>query len=65
MKYMVMKPDGWSCKIEEYESGFFVYKDRLCFKSQYSTIKPFNSAGEFFVLEDVEIQPVIPVWEYD
>lgn len=63
MKYLILVPDQWQCKLEECPPGFFVYEDELCFKSEYSDVCYFCSSGEFFMPREVDVQPVSPEWK--
>lgn len=62
MKSIAIIPEGWACKIEECRPGYFMYKDLLCFKSEYGAneggIEAFNVAGEYFMPRNVYVQPV-------
>lgn len=59
---LVILPNGWPVKLDECPSGFFVYKEQLCFKSDYGQNDIFNSAGEYFVTKDIDVQPVFYDW---
>lgn len=51
MKRYVIVPDGWPCTLAACPPGSFVYRDALCFKSEYRTdgnIEAFCESGEFF-----------------
>lgn len=51
MKRLLIEPDGWTCPLRECPPGFFIFEDRLCFKSEYlndGDIEVFNEAGEYF-----------------
>lgn len=62
MRYLIMAPWGWPCKLNECPPGHFVYNDQLCFKSEYGEDQAYNSAGEYMADPDLTVQPVVPRW---
>lgn len=71
MKKLILEPNGWPCTLSDCPPGPFIYKDQLCFKSEYGGEKgpdAYNSAGEYFCGKDrnqTEVQSVIPMWVID
>lgn len=65
MKMVKIIPDGWEIMIEECPPGFFMYKDQLCFKTEYKAepdftdIEVYCSSGETFMPRKVLVQPVV------
>jgi len=65
MKKLEVIPEGWPCTIEECRPGHFVYKDQLCFKTEYKSendIEVFCESGESFCPRKVDVQPVSYHW---
>lgn len=66
MRRLLIEPDGWPCLLAECPAGHFVYEDQLGFKSEYhgegNRIEAFCDSGEFFVTQNVMVQPVIARW---
>ena len=68
MKILEIKPDGFPCKLKECPSGFFIFNDELCFKSDY--LDYFCSNGDCFwggtnnVVHrgNLIVQPCVAVW---
>ena len=72
MKRMIIKPEGWKCKLYECPPGFFVFNDHLCFKTEYGPdLEVFNEGGEYFwggvktkeERAELEVQPVEVLWD--
>jgi hypothetical protein len=75
MKQLILNPRWWECTLLECPPGHFVFKDTLCFKSEYRNaggeIEAFNEAGEYFWggaknitdRENLIVQPVLPEWK--
>lgn len=63
MKTLKIVPDNWPCSIFDCPPGFFVYKDQLCFKTEYGDCECYNSIGETFCKDNTtEVQPVVTEW---
>jgi hypothetical protein len=76
MKMLVIKPEGWPCELRECPPGFFLFKESLCFKSEYSgteldSDEVFCESGEMFwggtknfsERSLLMVQPCIAKWE--
>lgn len=69
MKRLIIEPNGFPCKFEEYKSGFFLCGEELCLKSEYGQ-DAYCSSGEYFwggtadiySREQLVIQPVVAKW---
>jgi len=46
MKRLVIRPEGWPCKLGECPPGLFLHGDGLCFKTDYAPIKGKDVAGK-------------------
>lgn len=70
MKRLVIQPDGWPCKFAECRPGHFLFRDYLCFRSEYGD-DAYVESGEFFwggvkskeERAELIVQPVSAVWE--
>ena len=74
MKRLEIQPEGWPCLLIECRPGYFVYRDALCFKSEYRNqrghLEAFCESGEQFWggaksdrdREVLAVQPVTAVW---
>lgn len=66
MKKLTLVPDGWPCTLEDCPPGPFLFKNTLCFKSEYRSPKgkvdAYNEAGEYFHGEG-PVQPLKAIWE--
>ena len=70
MKQLLVEPEGWPCTLEECRPGFFVYKDNLCFKSEYGgsvNCEAFVGSGEYLSAgglphNEIIVQPVVECW---
>ena len=46
---MIIEPADWPCSLDACPPGFFMYRDCLCFKTEYGPgLQVFNEAGEVF-----------------
>ena len=72
MKRLTITPEGWwPCALYKCPPGFFIYNDRLCFKTEYGSDEAYCDSGEVFWGGAVDkenrkkliVQPVIAVWE--
>lgn len=74
MRKLELKPDGFECTLAECQPGLFLYKDEVCFKSEYTkddgTPEAFCDSGESFwagctttkQLREVKVQPLVFEW---
>ena len=46
MKKLELIPLNFPCRLGECPPGFFLFRDEVCFKSEYT--ESYNSAGEYF-----------------
>ena len=72
---MIIVPDGWPCTLEACRPGFFVFDNRLCFKSEYTNdnghLEAFCESGEAFwggakthqERDALRVHPVIYKWQ--
>ncbi len=79
MKVLNIIPNGWPCTLLECPPGFFVFNERLCFKSEYLEtgssnpveMEVFCESGEYFwggtetkkERAELIVQPVITEWK--
>ena len=35
MNRLIIKPEGWECKLKDCPPGFFMFRNNLCFKTEY------------------------------
>lgn len=74
MKILVLKPEGWSCSLDECPSGLFLYNDNVCFKTEYHTtdglVEAYCESGEVFVggvsskeRDNLIVQPLVSEWD--
>ena len=65
-----LKPNGWPTTLQKCPAGLFLFKDAICFKSEYGNNESFCEFGEAFwggteTEADramLEVQPLISVW---
>lgn len=67
MAVPVLQISGWPVSVENIEPGHFMWRDQLCFKTEYknenNTIQIYNSAGEAMsVFAGDKVTPVICDW---
>lgn len=71
MKRLVIKPNIWECSLKECPPGFFMFKNDLCFKTEYGENEVYCSSGETFwggaktkeEIAELLVQPCVAIWE--
>ena len=66
MKKLILRPNQWSCDLDNCDIGFFVYNEELCIKT--NDLDPagknivYNCRGDQFPFKHCIVQPVIFEW---
>ncbi len=70
-KRLLVQPEGWTCSLDDCTPGFFIFNERLCFKSRYGDC--YCESGEYFwggtttpeARNELIVQPVFTEWVED